>query len=406
MKRSDYRRLKLFREHVAHALGDYRRRMSDADAVATISQLLALRQPTPIIHPGTAPASGYAVDAAEAGWSDPADGVSIIIPSRDEARLIWTLDNIVATRQLDDPPAELVLVDDGGERPVEVPTETMDALVASGLPVTVSRLQSPVGNCFARHHGITLARYNCCLLLDAHMDFPPGGWLADVYRIHRERPGAVACAVCTHMSDDGRRDAFTRAGSARYYGAAVAERQTTTNGERRILQGVWNRGPRRDAIMEALKAGEAAPTASTMGGAYIVPKDVYTTRLAGVWQYLRGWGTAEPTLCLWAHMMGVPVEVWPVEIGHLFRGKTAVPYATRTVYIRYNQVFLARLLMGPGEGWQSLASHLRMQPDWQAQVDAMIDAVPWEGLDGHRDACAVMDYDALAAQWIDRDGHE
>jgi hypothetical protein len=369
--------------------------MSDDQVIGVITSAMSIRSAPAAQLVGGPAVISPAADAAPSPLLAAAhEGVSIVIPTRNEERLDWTVSNLLRTWG-DGPPCEVVIVDDGGDQPAALKSSTEADMAAAGWPLTVLRLPGSVGNCYARHLGLVQAAYHWCLVLDAHCDFP-AGFGADLWRYARDAAPGVAGLVCVHLTDDGQYDTYD-AGTARarYYGARVIERIVTRDDERRILQARWLHGDARLAARDTALRGEVQPAACALGGAYAIHRPTYLDRLAGVWQYLRGWGTSEPTLCLWAHLLGIPVTLWPVEAGHVFRGGHAPPYRTMTAAIRYNQAFLARLLLGDGDRWRTLVDHMQLAACDTSVIRAMLDAVPWTDLDAHREAHAATDYDGL-----------
>jgi glycosyltransferase involved in cell wall biosynthesis len=298
--------------------------------------------------------------------------ISIIIPARNEALLPWTMDNIAASLE----PGQVVdiqVIDDGGAAD----------LSPLSRQARITRFPQSRGNCPARDIGIEQAKYDLCLILDAHMTLPPG-WYAKALQWHR--PEVIACTGCKGVPDPERGDmGRPDAVASRYYGANLVPWSVGRGGDSRAWQGVWNVDPEHKA---AIDQGLIAPTGCLMGGAYFLSRKWYLETLERPWAHLRGWGSSEPVISIAHRRMGGRVEVWPLWFGHVFRA--SAPYATHLALVWHNMIVasvlagagdpVARLLTAnPGAAPVIAAAHKlyregarayceRMESKWQAQL--------------------------------------
>jgi hypothetical protein len=253
-----------------------------------------------------------------------ADGLSIVIPSRNERRLHGTLRSIAATRG--DVPVEVLVMLDGDD------AATVPDL--PGLSVTTLYRREAGGDASARDYGSMAAKNSAVLTMDSHCELPTNGWAAYLVDWVRANPRAIACATCVGLDDREDSPPDTWGNKPRYYGADVRLREHD-GGTWRVCCDKWAGGGR-TAVPRSI--------ASPLGGAYVFSREWYT-RLGRPWRGMAGWGAMEVTLAACNFLAGGTCWLLPVEIGHYFR--SAAPYQTPTVAVLANQLRLLSLLPMP-----------------------------------------------------------
>jgi hypothetical protein len=276
--------------------------------------------------------------------------LSIVIPSRNEDRLGFTVRRAIESRQ--GTPLDIVIVEDGsgrqyGDIPPEQPTD---------VTVRYLALPRPVGNCYCRHVGIEMARNDAVLVLDAHANFhDTDQWAANLVALVQAFPQAIGCCVSVGipwdtMSMDPDPDTGRQRG--RYYGAAIQWKTRHSCGRYVAMGPKWDGTRGKDAF----NLGNAVTVGLALGGAYALSRSWYLDHLKGPWALNRGWGTSEQAICLPNWCLGGESMLYPVEIGHMYRtnrpGTPHVPYATMCADIHWNQYRLIHTLPMP-QAWRA-----------------------------------------------------
>lgn len=274
--------------------------------------------------------------------------LTVVIPVRNEPLLWWTVRNIWRTA---DCPTEILVVDDESDAKdyvAEAPAYLDEIPKGSTLQILQPfarydqngrRALNPVGNCPARDQGIVAARYDAVLVLDAHCNMNAGSWASEMVQHIHKNPSHVCCTISEQLGTDRLEMHQTK---GQYWGATIQTRQRTSQGEFRVYQGVWNKNPH---IKQRLRDGLPARTGCIMGGAYLLHRRHYVSRLKRIWKYSRNWGTSEPLISIVNGAMGHDNVVLPHRIGHVYRTgqNDKVPWKAREHRIRYN-MHLAALL--------------------------------------------------------------
>lgn len=128
-----------------------------------------------------------AADLKEQG-EDLSSNVSVIITSRNESLLAWTIDNINRTA----PGCEIIVVYDGWQSPEYI----YDGPVKSYFPWAI-----PLGVGPCRDYGIEKATRDYVVLLDAHMDFEDQ-WLEKLLAPVMENPAVLSCSKSAVLNPD------------------------------------------------------------------------------------------------------------------------------------------------------------------------------------------------------------
>jgi glycosyltransferase involved in cell wall biosynthesis len=159
--------------------------------------------------------------------------LSVVIVNRDEPLCEFTARRVLETA---DVPVEVIVVDDGSRKRPKLP----DGVRLIEIPTT--------GLAFARHVGITSAKNEAILLLDAHCNFhnagPHSRWASKTVEWLDHEPRGIACYTSVQLDSDPRnsvaeqmdmqtRTHWTDGGKVRrprtaYHGAGGRSRQSGT----------------------------------------------------------------------------------------------------------------------------------------------------------------------------------
>ena len=267
--------------------------------------------------------------------------LSIVIPCRNEPLLTWTIRNIWRTA---DVLTEIIVVDDATnptDRDIPAEIAGIAPQIPIGHRIKILRNEIIKGVGKSRNLGIHEASCDAVLILDAHMDFESSTWASDMVAWLAKNQTSIACTRCARLAHG--RLAMEDASGVQEGGAYIQERQVTSSGEQRLLQGVWSRNPE---TIAATREGKPAPISCMMGAAYLMSRMHYIYRLRSPWAHLNGWGVAEPTICIVQAMMGYQSWLLPITIGHVFRTGEQVKkvYTVPHDDVRYNQYLLATIV--------------------------------------------------------------
>jgi len=288
------------------------------------------------------------------------DGLSVVIPTRNEPLTWWTVRNLWAAA--DGVPIDVIVVDDGST--VDIRSINQMPQAASEKPDNcsiriISDDSGPIGNCFRRDQGIIEAFYDAVLVLDAHCNMLPGV-PADLLQWYEDDKTAISCAMSAQLSSYEERYEMSEAKGDPYVGAFVQPSQRTSTGEYRVMQGVWTRRPE---VRQQLATGAAVDVGCLMGGAYLMSRANYISGLCRPWRHNRGWGTSEPVIAIAQAALGLAIRVIPVVIGHDYRsGKQyLVPYRVPPVHhMIANQLLAAAMMYSVDSGeFDGALNHVR-----------------------------------------------
>ena len=273
-------------------------------------------------------------------------GLSVVIPTRNEPLTWWTVCNL--WRAADGVPLDVIIVDDGSDIDITSIEHWPEAATKKPSNCALRILADdtgPIGNCYRRDQGILAAQYDAVLVLDAHCNML-SGVPAELLAWYNHAPAVISCTMSAQLSSHEDRYEMADAKGSPYVGAYIQASQLTSQGEYRIIQGVWTR---RSDVREQLAEGAAADIGCLMGGAYLMSQANYAFGLCRPWQYNRGWGTSEPVIAIAQAAADQPIQVIPVLIGHDYRsGKQhLVPYRVPPVHhIIANQLLAAAMMYG------------------------------------------------------------
>lgn len=227
--------------------------------------------------------------------------LSIIITTRHDPLLRWTIDNI--RRTVGGEP-QIVVVFDGCQE------ESIEGVVSL-------RNENPLGVQRSRDIGIYAAGRDNVVVMDAHMNFREGSnWGRAIIDHLTAHPKDVCCGWCTHLEDGAlTMPELQKDDSGRpmyHYAGCDIQAFCFEPGEQFIpLMGKWRRWSK-----------EPGEIACIMGGLYAMRRDWYLSGLATPWELGTSWGGDEETISAVNWICGGRNMLVPVEAGHVFRAKS------------------------------------------------------------------------------------
>lgn len=242
--------------------------------------------------------------------------VCVIVTTRDEPLLAWTVANVRRTA----PDAEIIVVPDGVQR------------ILAGLEdweVFRTPWNTPQGVGPCRDLGTTAARGKIMVFLDAHMDFADG-WLEKLIAPVIADGTVVSCA----RSGVLRPDALDRHQCREIRAGAVI----VPNGPRGPLAAHWTN-----------PVPPGSEVQCVLGACYAMTWERYV-EIGRPWRNAVGWGHSEPTLCLVNWFAGGRAVVTDAVAYHVYRDNDEIPYdfgAIQKIGRVYNPARLVRLLPMP-----------------------------------------------------------
>ena len=239
--------------------------------------------------------------------------VSIIITSRNESMLQWTVDNIRRTSS----PDEIVIVYDGLQRTAPI----------DGVNVVRPGWTTAQGVAKCRHRGAMYAKSEYLVFIDAHMDFEDG-WLDKLLDTAKDHPKGVIGAKSAKITAGGMKTTTKTLSGAyiRYIGA-----------DGHPLEVEWG-----DPV-------EPGPVQCCLGATYCIRRDRYE-EIGVPWARGFGWGTSEQTLCMINEFCGGENILADVTTGHIYRENSEIPYDfghDHKIGRQFNRLRLIKLLPIP-----------------------------------------------------------
>lgn len=272
----------------------------------------------------------------------------IIIAARGEKpeNLTRTVENVRATLGRDD--GLRVLLD--GLHPGEVVCPG-----TSCVPFTL--WDRPRGCGQTRHHGITTSAAKYVVLIDGHMEFPPG-WVDAICRHLARHPRDITCTRNRSVRPDW--TPYGEIDSGAHLHLHTTGPQTDIGGpvvEYHGLSAKWNAG--------AL----AGPVAAPMGACYGMRRDWYA-KIGAPLGLLEAWGCDEELLGVCGWLCGGRTYCLPIGTRHMY----AAPRVNRAVDARdiwANR--MAMLLAIPGIPDETIRYVRQTRLDWP-YIDALVAA--------------------------------
>lgn len=202
-----------------------------------------------------------------------------------------------------------------------------------------------IGPAHSRHKGLTWAKTENVIFLDAHMRFYGRDWHHQVIDVIARDPNALYCTRSKPLSPGGEPS-----------GAPVGIGASIQMDEPRFedwLKPDWNIRPRGN--------GETSFVPCVLGGCYAVRRD-FMLSFEG-YRGLHRYGGEEPLISIKAWLSGGTCQVINcVEIGHIYRGGKPAPWKDTVRYFHYNKLATARIVM-EDEAYRSALDRLKGLPN-------------------------------------------
>lgn len=244
---------------------------------------------------------------------------SVIITTRNEPDLKWTVDNVRRTSS----PDEIIVIYDGKQK-----VDRFAGATHIEAPWTTAQ---GVGKC--RHLGAMLAGHEDIVWLDAHMDFE-NGWLEKMQEVCTDK--SVVCSRSIPITRKG-----MRSGNGLNAGAIINYHGF---GKYMPLQVEW---------VEPFDPGQIQ---CCLGACYLMKNNRYR-EIGKPFENCFGWGTSEPILCMVNEFCGGVNLLADVNTGHIYRQRDALPYEFGTEHKIgriFNRLRLLRLLPIPEQEFMKL----------------------------------------------------
>lgn len=202
--------------------------------------------------------------------------------------------------------------------------------------------ESQVGPAHCRHKGVTWAKTDNVILLDAHMRFYTNDWHVRVNGAINQAPDVLFCTRSKPLKAGGVPSGAPSGEGA--YLTFLADRFEAS------LKTHWNIKPLSE------RGSDYVPC--VLGGNYAVRRDYFLS--IGGYRGLHRYGGEEPLISVKSWLAGGGCKVIrDVEIGHIYRGPSGAPWTDLIRYQHYNKLATAAILMDDQEQapyWQQLGA--------------------------------------------------
>lgn len=317
-------------------------------------------------------------------------GLSVIIPTRNEPLLRFTVENIVRVRGV--VPVQICIINDGGQK---VSVNDFADLLDSQTEIIVHNLSRHIGLGYCRDLAIReIAKYDFLFVVDAHMDFAYNSF-EPLIEYLKEHPDHLTCFKVRGLDPDSKEWA-----NSEYYGADIRIlNYDARQGQGKLFPSKWTTAQN---IREKWKNGEVQEICGILGACYGMTRSNYIHKLLCPWGFLRGWGTSEQNISIPNWLMGGKNVLLPMECAHNFRPKGG-GHEVNVHDIIFNQLRLLSVLEMSEELFKYLKDYLYQQNkgynliSWGRALDVLDNSNP--GIyknylieNGKRDFAGWMEY--------------
>jgi glycosyltransferase involved in cell wall biosynthesis len=192
--------------------------------------------------------------------------------------------------------------------------------------------ESRIGPAHSRHKGVSWARTDNVIMLDAHMRFYAAGWHTCINTAIEADPDVLFCTRSRPLKAGG-----TRSGAPVGEGASVTFLSGTFE---QSLKPAWNITP--------LAPSGSSYIPCVLGGNYAVRRDFFLR--TGGYRGLHRYGGEEPLISIKAWLAGGGCKVLhDVEIGHIYRGASGAPWRDLIRYQHFNKLATCAVVMDEAE---------------------------------------------------------
>jgi glycosyltransferase involved in cell wall biosynthesis len=220
---------------------------------------------------------------------------------------------------------------------------------------------------FCRNEGINRAKNDAVIITDAHMRFKPGV-LDQQAEYIRKNSDHVTCAKCHHNAEMSFND-------SPYCGARFSWKSQERE-QFWILHGKWR---------ERSEAGEIG---CVMGACYAFSRARYIEILKSPWRFGKGWGMDEESLSLTNWLCGGSTVLLPVEVSHLYRVQSQVPFQLthqQALGVWASRLAMIRMMPMSRDDKLELTEWLNRNQITQAYGTEMVRMLDLKGLDAQRE---------------------
>lgn len=188
--------------------------------------------------------------------------------------------------------------------------------------------EAQIGPAHSRHKGLTWAKTDNVILLDAHMRFYADDWHKAINETIERDPYALYCTRSRPLRPGGERSPAEIG-----LGASIKMDEPLFQD---WLKADWNIKPRGE--------GPTMYVPCVLGGCYAFRRD-FMLSFAG-YRGLHRYGGEEPLISIKAWLVGGSCQlINDVEIGHIYRAGKPAPWRDTIKYFHFNKLVTARVLM-------------------------------------------------------------
>ncbi len=211
--------------------------------------------------------------------------------------------------------------------------------------------EARIGPAHSRHKGLTWAKTENVIFLDAHMRFYAQNWHQVINDVIDDDPDTLYCTRSRPLKPGG-----DYSGAPIGLGASV-KMDRSSFGE--WLKADWN--------IREFEGQQTSLIPCVLGGCYAVRRD-FILGFDG-YRGLHRYGGEEPLISAKAWMTGGSCKlINGVEIGHIYRGGKPAPWSDPVRFSHFNKLTTAYILMD-NEGFSEAVSLLRKEEGAEAALD-------------------------------------
>lgn len=193
--------------------------------------------------------------------------------------------------------------------------------------------EAQVGPAHCRHKGVTWAKTDNVILLDAHMRFYAHDWHARINQAIADDPDVLFCTRSKPLKAGG-----IPSGAPSGEGASITFLETSFE---KSLKAQWNTTP-----LPGRGGGTFVPC--LLGGNYAFRRDYFLA--IGGYRGLHRYGGEEPLISIKSWLAGDGCKViQDVEIGHIYRGPSGAPWTDLIRFQHFNKLATVTILMDTAE---------------------------------------------------------
>lgn len=211
--------------------------------------------------------------------------------------------------------------------------------------------EARIGPAHSRHKGLTRAKTEYVIFLDAHMRFYEADWHEAINRAIEQEPNALYCTRSRPLKPGG-----APSGAPMGIGASI---EMAAPKFEDWLKAEWNVRPRGEGVTSYVPC--------VLGGCYAAHRDFMLGY--GGYRGLHRYGGEEPLISIKSWLSGGSCQVINnVVIGHIYRGGKPAPWKDTIRYFHFNKLATARIIMDDA-GFQNTWEMMAALPNAQSVQD-------------------------------------